>query len=359
MTVRNRRVATMASADLHSAQSRGTTRLPSAGDRKLIAHCAAEMPRVGALVSTLGPSVGAGAQPPGGAERPGHRRGLAPQVRVHHADPVKRYDIDSIENRDPAAIRRLADWLEPFVRRYFRPVVTGLERIPRGPCLYVGNHNGGLLTPDTFVFGIAAYRRLGIDALPYGLGHEQAIRWPGVHQLLVPLGAVRAGHDMAARLFAAGHKALVYPGSDLDAFRPYRLRDRIVFGPRRGYIRLALRQDVPIVPLVAAGAHATWIVLDDGQWLARAIGADRWLRSKCAPIALSIPWGLTIGVPLLYIPLRTRILIECMEPIRFERRGPDAAADAAYVEACHRRVHGAMEATLARLAAERRALDRA
>ena len=47
--------------------------------------------------------------------------------------------------------------------------------------------------------------------------------------------------------------------------------------------------------------------------------------------------------------------MELMEPIVFERTGEAAASDGAYVEHCHRRVHGEMEARLARLAAERRA----
>lgn len=272
---------------------------------------------------------------------------------------MKRYDIDSIDNRDPELVERVIAMLEAPLFRYFRPVTTGFERIPPGPALYVGNHNAGPLTPDTFTFAIAAHREHGIDAVPYGLGHEVAIQVPFVHQFLVPLGAVRASHDTAHRLFARGKKVLVYPGGDLDAWRSHWDRDKVIFGPRRGYIRLALREDVPIVPIVTAGAHEAFFVLNDGRWLAKLLRTDALFRIKVWPIVFSLPWGLTVGPPLPYLPFRTRIHQEVLPPIRFERTGADAAADEEYVERCHQRVHGAMQRSLTKLAAERRRAEAA
>lgn len=266
------------------------------------------------------------------------------------------FDIDCLDNRDPVWVDRFARWVVPPAARYFRADVRGLDRVPPGPALYVGNHSGGFLSPDTWIFFAAAYRELGIDAVPHGLAHEVALEFPGVHQVLSRLGAVRASPDNARRLFESGKKALVYPGGDLDAFRPSSLRDQVVFGPRRGYVRLALREGVPIVPVVAAGSHDTFRVLTDGKALAKMLGVRRLLRTDVLPIVLSLPWGLTIGAPLLYIPLRTRILIEALEPMRFDRTGEEAASDAAYVEVCHERVLGTMQAALDRLAKERRAL---
>jgi 1-acyl-sn-glycerol-3-phosphate acyltransferase len=264
-----------------------------------------------------------------------------------------RYDIDSLDQRDPKLVARFFESLEPFLEKWFQPRVRGLERIPDGPALYVGNHNGGLLSADTFVLGAHVMRSRGISAMPYGLGHEIAISLPGVKQLLVPLGAVRASHENAHRLFARGDKVLVYPGGDLDAMRPYSKRNRIVFGARRGYIRLALREGVPIVPIVAAGAHETYLVLHDGRFLAKALRLDRLFRLEVFPITLSVPWGLIVGITPPYFPMPTRIFLEFMEPIRFERSGEDAAHDDDYVEQCHLRVHSAMERTLTRLAEER------
>jgi 1-acyl-sn-glycerol-3-phosphate acyltransferase len=262
------------------------------------------------------------------------------------------YDLDNLDNRDPALIAKFHRLFMGILRWYFRAEVRGLERIPQGAGLFVGNHSGGMLTVDSFIFGAAVYEKYGIDEAPYGLGHEVAISIPFFHHLLMPLGAVRADHKNAHRLFERGNKVLVYPGGDLDALRSYWDRNRVIFGSRRGYIRLALRANVPIIPVVSSGAHESFMILTDGKWLARLLRMDRLFRAEVCPIALSIPWGLTSGF-LPYFPLRKRILIEILEPIYFEHTGEEAASDLNYVEQCHHRVHSAMQSTLEKLTAER------
>ncbi len=263
------------------------------------------------------------------------------------------YDLDSLDNRDPARVERMLAFTERFIARYHRAEVRGVERIPAGAALYVGNHNAGFWSADTYLFCAAIYRAHGLGSVPYGLAHEVAVDLPLVRDLLVPLGAVRASHENARRLFARGSKVLVYPGGDLESMRPFRERNRIVFGGRTGYMKLALREGVPIVPLVAAGAHSASLVLDDLQWLARALGADKHLRVKVWPLMLSFPLGLTLGPLVPYVPFPSRILAEVQEPLRFERTGEAAANDDAYVAECDERVRTAMQAALTRLAAER------
>lgn len=268
---------------------------------------------------------------------------------------MQRYDLDSLDNRDEARIATILGFVEKVLQPYFRATVRGVDRLPAGPALYVGNHNAGLMMPEAFLLGAAAYRAQGLPGVPYGLGHEVVISLPFVHQFIVPLGAVRASQDNALRLFARGAKVLVYPGGDYEAMRPYRQRDRIVFGGRRGYIRLAVRAGVPLVPVVAAGAHSTFVVLDDGRWLADHLGASRFLRLKVWPITLCLPWGLVVGPGLVYLPWPTRILMEVLDPVRFDRQGEEAAADEAYVAACAGQVETTMQLALTRLARERAA----
>jgi 1-acyl-sn-glycerol-3-phosphate acyltransferase len=263
-------------------------------------------------------------------------------------------DIDNLDQRDPALIQRLFSLGYGLIERYFRFEARGLDTLPQGPALYVGNHSSGLLTPDSFLLGGALYRAHGMEHLPYGLGHEVAISLPGVKSVLTRLGVVRASHHNAERLFARGDKALVYPGGDVDNMRPFRDRDRIIFGGRRGYIRLALRCGVPIVPVVTAGAHEMLIILDDLRWLPPLLGLDKLLRTRVWPISLVIPWGLVALPPLLYIPAPVRVLMELLPPIQFDELGPDAANDETIVERCAREVEGQMQAALTRLAEERR-----
>jgi 1-acyl-sn-glycerol-3-phosphate acyltransferase len=271
---------------------------------------------------------------------------------------MRTYDIDSLDNRSP----RQADLIARFVRRtlapYFRYQLRGTERIPEGAALYVGNHSGGILTPDSFLLFGEVMRSKGLEDLPYGLGHEVAIRLPIAHQIVVPIGAVRASHENAHRVFAQGGKVMVYPGGDVDNQRPFRHRHRVVFGGRKGYVRLALREGVPISPVVTAGGHSTFVIVDDLRWLAKLSGASRFFRVKVMPLTLSIPWGLTLGPVFVYWPLPSRILAEILEPIRFERSGPEAAEDESYVAACADRVETAMQDALTRLAEERRRMRR-
>lgn len=263
------------------------------------------------------------------------------------------YDIDRLDQRDPERVGRLCRWLYGPLKHYFRAEVRGIDRLPQGAALIVGNHNALLMTPESFLFCTAVYRQRGLEDVPYGLGHELAIRLPILNQIVVPLGAVRASHRLARELFALGRKVLVFPGSEFEAFRSWRDRDRIRFGGRKGYIRLALAAGVPVVPMVAAGAQETLFVLTDGQWIARRLHLDRLLRVKAWPIALGLPWGLMLA-PLPFLPWPSRILIEVLEPIRFEPGGPEAADDEDYVARCAAVVEAAMQEALTRLAADRK-----
>ena len=262
-------------------------------------------------------------------------------------------DIDCLEHRDPEMIHILARLFKPLFWNYFQPEIRGLERIPEGAGVFVGNHNGAMLMPDLFIFGIALRERFGIKGLPYGMGHDMGIALPILHKLFLPIGAVKGSQQNARHLLASGKKVLIYPGGELDLMRSFWDRTRIIFDKGRGYIRVALQERAPIIPVVSSGGHETLFILNDGQWLARLLRFDRLFNLKTWPISFSLPWGLWIGIPPPHIPFRTQILIEVLEPIRFEGDGPLAAEDNGYVEECHRHVHATMEALLKRLAAER------
>jgi len=263
-------------------------------------------------------------------------------------------DIDSLENRDPEMISRLIRLFKPLFWRYFQPDIRGLERIPTGPGLFVGNHSGGMLMPDLFIFGMALHEHFGMAGLPFGMAHEFGLRVPLLNQLFLPIGAVRGCPENARRLLARGEKLLIYPGGELDLMRPFRDRHRIVFGPHRGYIRLALQEGVPIIPVVSCGAHETLFIIHDNRWLAQALGLDRFLSLKTWPLLFCLPWGLWCGPPPPHFPFPSRIHMEVCSPITFKRKGTKAASDSEYVEACHRQVHAFMENVLEKLAVERR-----
>src|SRR6202040_1791610 len=84
---------------------------------------------------------------------------------------------------------------------------------------------------------------------------------------------------------------------------------------RKGFIRLALNNDVPIVPVVAIGGQETALFLSRGETLARILKLDKMFRLKVLPISIAIPWGLNVGDMLTHVPLPAKITIEVLPPI--------------------------------------------
>jgi 1-acyl-sn-glycerol-3-phosphate acyltransferase len=166
---------------------------------------------------------------------------------------------------------------------------------------------------------------------------------------------LRAGHVSARHAFAAGHCVLVYPGSDLETFRPFHDRGRIVLGGRKGFLELALREGVPIVPVVTAGTHEQIIVLTRGDRLARLLHAHAWARTEVLPLMLALPWGLTSGfVP--YWPLPAQTSLAFGEPITWPGLTAADAECPEVLERCYHDVESRMQAMLDRLSEGRRFL---
>jgi hypothetical protein len=86
-----------------------------------------------------------------------------------------------------------------------------------------------------------------------------------------------------------------YPGGDYDVFRPWSERNRTDFGDRLGFVRLALRTQVPVVPAVSVGAHETLVVLSRGTHIAKDLGLDRLFRIKVMPLVLGPSFGIVPG----------------------------------------------------------------
>jgi 1-acyl-sn-glycerol-3-phosphate acyltransferase len=269
---------------------------------------------------------------------------------IADAEVVAEKQPTFVDRRSMVAVDAVLDALRPWLQRFFEPHVRGMEHLPEGAALIVANHNAGVLMPDVFILADAIRQERGEAHLPYALVHDALLSFGPMRARLEKLGALRADAGGAKRAFAAGKKVLVFPGGDLESMRAYRNRHRVVFGPRRGYVKLAIRQGVPIVPIVTVGAHEAFMVLSDGARIASFLRLPKWLRVNVCPTVLSVPWGLTVGFPPPFVPVPTRIVMECLAPIHFARSGEGAALDEAYVEACHQQVLRAMQAAMTRIA---------
>jgi 1-acyl-sn-glycerol-3-phosphate acyltransferase len=143
---------------------------------------------------------------------------------------------------------------------------------------------------------------------------------------------------------------LVYPGGDYEVHRPIWESRRIDFGGRKGFIRLAIEEDVPIVPVVGIGGQETALFLSRGERLAKLLALDRLFRLKVLPISLAPPWGLNIGDMMGHLPLPAKITVEALPAIDLKREfGQDPDIDEVYEHLVRQ-----MQETLDALAAERR-----
>lgn len=248
---------------------------------------------------------------------------------------------------DPAAVERTVSLLDHFFapKRPWEAQVVGFENVPPSPALVVANHSGGTLIVDAWGLGWAWYRHFGTGRPLHFLAHEWVVPLRRVGEALSHRGILWASQVNALRaLRDSSHDVCVFPGGDLDAWRPWTRRYQVEFAGHLGYARLALAAGVPIVPVVNAGAHETLRVLSDGRRIAKALSFGPLARAHVFPIHVSLPWGLAIG-PWPHLPWPARLRYRIGKPI-----APPRSASEDAVRELDLRVREAMQRELDELA---------
>jgi 1-acyl-sn-glycerol-3-phosphate acyltransferase len=255
-----------------------------------------------------------------------------------------------LDDRDPDYVREHLPLTWLFASLWYRAEVRNLGNVPEsGPVLLVGNHTGGNMAPETFIFTLAFSTYFGVERRYNQLAHNLVLASP-LGPFLRRFGTVAASHENARRALDAGAAVLVFPGGDWEVHRPSWQSSRIEFAGRKGFIRLAIDQGVPIVPVVTIGGQETALWLSRGDWLARLLRLDRTLRLKVLPILIAPPWGLDIGDLVPRIPLPAKVTIEALPAIDLDEQfGPEPDVDEVYDH-----VVRVMQDALDALAAERR-----
>ena len=250
---------------------------------------------------------------------------------------------------DPEFMRKLVPKMETF-SSYFRAEVRGMDRVPESPALLVGNHSGGIITPDTSAVYAEWYRTRGFEDPLLGLAFDGIYGIPGWRELMQKIGQMPASMDNAEAALGDGCSVLLYPGGSYEVFRPWKDRNRVMFNGRKGFIRLALKTGIPVVPVVGHGGHETTIVLTRGERIAKILGLDK-VRMDGAPVLFQVPWG--VSTPgLLGLPLPAKITVQVCEPLDWSRFGPDDADNPDVLEECYQEITSLMQGTLDALAIE-------
>lgn len=169
--------------------------------------------------------------------------------------------------------------------------VVGVERVPEGRALIVGNHTFGW----DVVFPMCAVHR-ATHRTVWALGEHLWWKFPFLRLLATRVGTVDGTPENVDRLLATDQLVLVLPGGLRESVKPRELRYRLMWGHRYGFVRAAIRNGAPIVPLAA-------------------IGADDLFDFVGNPYARGRKWAESLGIP---IPLPRRILpIPHLVPLRF------------------------------------------
>ena len=267
--------------------------------------------------------------------------------RLSVIDHLGEFVARSLRSTDDAWDPRFIERMQPLLdaaMAYFDAEVRGFEHLPStGPALIVANHSGGVYMPDFWALLRHWVRERGFSEPLYSLGFDFLFAIPGFRSLAQRVGSVPASRENAARLLADGKFVLVYPGGDADDYRPWTERHRVDLHGRTGFVRLALRTGVPVVPVVSHGSHDALIVIARGEAMARRLRLDR-LRVKVLPFVAIPPFGVTPIAP--PVPAPAKLTVRVCEPIDWTEHGREGAADADTIRHCYEEILGRMQANL-------------
>lgn len=223
-------------------------------------------------------------------------------------DPARRGDVDEWGRSE--SLRHLARRVyDPIYRRWFRAEWEGLEHIPAdGGALLVANHAGAIPSDAPVIMhGIETELQRPV----YGLADHMFRNLPVVGTLWSRLGGVVAHPDNAYRLLHDQHQlVLTFPEGEKGPAKTYQQRYRLRRFGRGGYVEIAMRAGVPIVPIAVVGAEESMPIVARSATLAKALGLPYF------PItANQLLLGPVVGT-LAYLPAKFRLRV--LPPIRFD-----------------------------------------
>lgn len=182
-------------------------------------------------------------------------------------------------------VKKIEPILSFLYRYYFRCDISGWNHVPEKKAIYVGNHNG-MLTFEVLMLFYAWWKRFGLSHRVLGVVHSVVFRSFFFRWLIPKLGTVPAEKGVSAHYLEEGYSLLIYPGGLEEAFRSYFQRKKIDFCQRKGFIRLALKSGVPLVPIVSIGAHESYFILHRAEFIVSWLGLKDKLRIKGVPITV-------------------------------------------------------------------------
>ncbi len=206
-----------------------------------------------------------------------HDRSLVP-IHVRTAEP---------EPEPPPVDERLSDVDEwgrsermrslarrvyaPIYEKWFRVEWEGLDKIPTdGPALLVANHAAAIPSDAPVIMhGIETE----LERPVYGLADHLFRTLPVVGTLWSRTGGVLAHPDNAYRLLREqGQLVLVFPEGSKGPAKHYSQRYRLRRFGRGGFVEIAMRAGVPVIPIAVVGAEESMPIALNSATIAKTFG---------------------------------------------------------------------------------------
>jgi 1-acyl-sn-glycerol-3-phosphate acyltransferase len=258
----------------------------------------------------------------------------------------------SLDGLDSSFMERQKYLWNPLIDYWFRMEMEGWDDLPEPPALFIGIHSGAPFVWDAWTVGVQWWRHFGDERKLHGTAHDALMAAPGIGAYFRRMGVLPAAPDSISAALAAGHDVALWPGGEVDSLRPWTQRDEAILAGRKGFVRMAIKTGVPIVPISTVGGPDSMPVLTSGRKLASLLQLDKLARLKRFPIALSAPWG--IGPALLpEVPLPTKIRTAFQKPVKLSS-DPKKANDEDYVNRKYEEVLGSIQNGMDTLARRRR-----
>ncbi|WP_116376014.1 lysophospholipid acyltransferase family protein [Mycobacterium sp. MFM001] len=246
-----------------------------------------------------------------------------------------------LSRQDEASLHRQKFFWNVLVDYWFRMEIDGWENVGEPPVLLVGIHSGAPFVWDAWTVGLQWWRRFGSERTLHGTAHDALMAIPGFGQFFRSMGVLPAAPDAIATALAEGRDVALWPGGEVDSLRPWSERDRANLAGRKGFVKMAIRAGVPIVPIATVGGADAMPVLIRGDKLSHALRLDKLLRLKVFPLAVSLPWGIAPAA-LPQFPLPAKIRTRFMPPVELDH-DPARADDDEYVDAKYREVQDSIQ----------------
>lgn len=232
-------------------------------------------------------------------------------LRPPHASPGpdedRRSDVDEWGRSE--RVRALARQLyDPVYSKWFRAEWDGLEKIPaRGGALLIGNH-AGAIPSDAPVIMHGIEKEIGRPV--YGLADFFFRTIPVVGTLWSRAGGVPARPDNAYRLLHDQQQlVLVFPEGVKGPSKTYAERYQLRRFGRGGFVEIAMRAGVPVVPIAIVGSEESMPVLFRLPQLARLLGLPFF------PVTANM---LLMGPGGMVVPFPAKFRLRVLDPISFE-----------------------------------------